>query len=69
MRDEDGMKWLPAARLVELLATLLATLPGDSRVMPNDAGDLLVLTADGARRLAYVDLSGVGEVVPFTTEV
>lgn len=58
MRSEDGTKWLTAARLVELLATL----PPDSRVMPNTVGNLLVLSADGERSLAYVDFGGDGEV-------
>jgi hypothetical protein len=58
MRDEDGTKWLTAARLIELLATL----PPDSRVMPNTVGNLLVLVADGASSLAFVDFVGNGEV-------
>ena len=58
MRDENGAKWLTAARLIELLATL----PADSRVMPNTVGNLLVLTADGASSLAFVDFAGDGEV-------
>lgn len=56
MRDEDGTKWLPAARLIELLATL----PADSRVMPNSVGNLLVLAADGESSLAFVDFVGDG---------
>jgi hypothetical protein len=58
MLDEDGTKWLSAARLIELLAAL----PADSRVTPNAVGNLLVLTADGAGCLAYVDFVGKGRV-------
>ncbi len=60
MIDEDGRKWLPAARLAELLATL----PADSRVMPNGVGNLLALSADGEQLVAYVDLAEGGSVEP-----
>ncbi len=63
MRDKDGAKWLPAARLIELLSTL----PADSRVMPNEIGNLLVLTADGESALAYVDLARDGAVELMTS--
>ena len=58
MRDEDGTKWLPAARLIELLATL----PSDSRVLTNSVQNLIVLTADGIYAIAYIDFARDGEV-------
>lgn len=58
MQNHDGAKWLTAARLIELLATL----PSESRVMPNRVGNLLVLAPDGASSLAFVDFAGDGEV-------
>jgi hypothetical protein len=58
MRDEYGVKWLSAGRLIELLATL----PADSRVMPNTVGNLLALTADGERKLAFVDFLCSGDI-------
>jgi hypothetical protein len=61
MRDADMTKWLSAARLIELFATL----PPDSRVMPNEVGNLLVLTVDG-ENLAFIDLAYDGEVEYFT---
>lgn len=60
MKDDTGCKWLPAARLSELLATL----PPDSRVMTNAVGNLLVLSADDTEMLAYVDFAGNGEIEP-----
>jgi hypothetical protein len=51
MRAENGRKYLTAARLIELLATL----PPDSRVAPNTVGNLLVRTPDNKTNLAYVD--------------
>jgi hypothetical protein len=58
MDDEYGYKWVSAARLMELLATL----PADSRVMPNAVDNLCVLTADGATYLGFIDLLLDGEV-------
>ncbi|MFA7290875.1 MAG: hypothetical protein WC023_01380 [Rhodocyclaceae bacterium] len=58
IRDKDGTKWLTAKRLAELLETL----PPDSRVMPNTVGNLLVLSPDGLRSIAFVDFVGAGEV-------
>jgi hypothetical protein len=58
MRDDAGIKWLTAARLIELLTTM----PADSRVMPNAVGNMVVLDATGETMIAYVDFSGDGEV-------
>ena len=61
MMDEDYSKWLPAARLCELLQTL----PPNSRVTVNTVGNLLVYSADGATPVAYVDLCREGRVESF----
>lgn len=53
MIDETGTKWLPAARMIELLAAL----PPDSRVAVNSVGNLLIISADGKMGVGYVDLS------------
>jgi len=53
MLEDDGTKWLRAARLIELLAEL----PADSRVMVNIVANLLVLSADGTHRVAYIDFN------------
>lgn len=58
MHDDNGTKWLPAARLIELLQEL----PSYSRVMPNAVGNLLAMTANGERALAYVDFARGGSV-------
>jgi hypothetical protein len=53
MIDETGLKWLPAARLIELLGTL----PPYCRATVNSVGNLLILSADGKMGVGYVDLS------------
>jgi hypothetical protein len=58
MRDENGTKWLPPARLIEFLGML----PADSRVMTNAVGSLTVLCSNGQRYLAYIDFGGNGEI-------
>lgn len=42
MTDDDGKRWMAAARLIELLSRL----PSDSRVSVNVAGNLLVRIGD-----------------------
>lgn len=42
MIDDDGNRWMSAARLIELLSRL----PSDSRVSVNVAGNLLVRIGD-----------------------
>jgi hypothetical protein len=58
--QDDNYKFLPVMRLIELLATL----PADSRVMPNAVGNLLVLKSDGTSPIAYIDFILGGEVIP-----
>jgi hypothetical protein len=53
-----GYKYLTAERLIGLLTSI----PGDSQVIPNRVGNLLVLTADGREDVGFVDFSGSGEV-------
>ncbi len=49
MIDDDGNRWMSAARLIELLSRL----PADSRVSVNWAGNLFV--RDGDRSIARID--------------
>lgn len=58
MRDDNDVKWLPAARLIELLAKL----PADCRVMPNAVGNLLVQSPDGEQDIGHIDLGYDGSV-------
>lgn len=58
MRESDGTKWLPAARLRELLEEL----PADSRVIPNSVGNLVVYSENGEHMTAYIDFFDVGVV-------
>jgi hypothetical protein len=57
--DGRGSKYLPAGKLIELLATL----PPDARVKCNQVANLLVLAPDGSESLAYIDFLMEGEVV------
>jgi hypothetical protein len=51
VKNDDGIKWLTAERLMELLAKL----PANSRVVANRVGNLLIVSADGSRAIAYID--------------
>ena len=51
MRNEDGVKWLTASRLIELLAMV----PPDSRVIPNSVGNLLIRDSEGEHSIYYID--------------
>lgn len=60
MMYDNGVKWLPAWRLVELLTEL----PPDSRVMVNAVGNLLVRSHDDEKSLAFIDFVLVGSIEP-----
>lgn len=59
MKDQHGYKYLPAARVIELLSKL----PPDSHVMANELGNIIVTTEDGLYQLAIIDFYGDGELV------
>ena len=49
--ERDHSKWLRADRLIELLREL----PPDAQVECNQVRNLLVLTPDGTKAIAYID--------------
>ena len=55
---KTGIKWLPASRLVELLAQL----PVDAKISVNAVGNLLAADGQTDQLLAYVDFGGDGSV-------
>lgn len=58
MRDHDSGKYLTALRLIELLIPLHP----NTRITPNQAGNLTVLTPDGKVYEGFIDFSGAGSV-------
>jgi hypothetical protein len=59
MLEDDGTKWLTVGDLIGLLKGLSQ----ESRATVNGVGNILILSADGERALAYVDFSSIGEVI------
>lgn len=60
MTDLDQNKFLPVARLIELLSEL----PPEVRVYPNRVGNLMLMTPEPQEiYLGYVDLTEAGQVV------
>ena len=58
--NEEGIKFLPTAKVIELLQSL----PPDSFVHPNRVGNLLVYGAD-MNELGFVDFNLDGEFESF----